>query len=270
MTRIVHASDIHVGTVEDGRLAVLADEINALSPDLTIISGDLTQWADRDEFVRAAHFRGLIDGPVLIVPGNHDIDPHNMYRRFFEPYKRYQEHLSADLEPTCQTDTLSVLGLNSAIRWQAHWNWSHGRVTLDQVRRIAPFFEAATDDALKILFLHHPVLRVAGVTATRPVRRAGLLLAAAAGAKVDLILTGHSHRFGVSSHLGAGNHALLVVAAGSAVSPRERDGGNSLNLIVHEDQRLSIRQRVLTGSQFFDGALHVFEKGEKGGWYSAG
>ena len=53
MTTIAHLSDLHFGTEDAAMAERLAAELHELRPQLTVISGDLTQRARRRQFAAA-------------------------------------------------------------------------------------------------------------------------------------------------------------------------------------------------------------------------
>ncbi len=71
---IAHLSDLHLdlGAHNAGRARVVVDYVRALSPrpDLTLITGDIADHGEAEEYDQAAE---LLDGlDALLVPGNHD------------------------------------------------------------------------------------------------------------------------------------------------------------------------------------------------------
>src|SRR5690606_12679010 len=92
---ILHISDTHFGTEIQATIEALLEHLEEFPSQLVIYSGDITQRARVNEFKAAAAFlRRLPDGPVMIVPGNHDIPLYNVLRRFSSPYGRYDEYLA--------------------------------------------------------------------------------------------------------------------------------------------------------------------------------
>lgn len=75
--RVVHLSDIHVGKhVADleQHLRRVIGEVNALRPDLIVITGDIVnQGLDASLLPRARALLESLEAPVAIVLGNHDI-----------------------------------------------------------------------------------------------------------------------------------------------------------------------------------------------------
>ncbi len=105
MTVIAHISDLHFGrdvqSVTEGLLASL----DALQPELIIISGDLTQRAKTTEFEAGHDFLRRLQQPRFIIPGNHDLTAWNVLERFAYPWRKWKRHITTDLEPIMQTDT---------------------------------------------------------------------------------------------------------------------------------------------------------------------
>ncbi len=72
--RIVQLSDIHIGPILDGRFArALVERVNALAPDLVVVTGDLVDGAVKHLRHEVAPF-GDLHGRlgVFFVTGNHD------------------------------------------------------------------------------------------------------------------------------------------------------------------------------------------------------
>ncbi|MCE7698118.1 MAG: metallophosphoesterase, partial [Methanobacterium paludis] len=74
MVFIAHISDLHVGSVnfEEDLLIKALYDINDMHPDVTIVTGDITENGYYLEFEKAAKYLDMIKSPMLVVPGNHD------------------------------------------------------------------------------------------------------------------------------------------------------------------------------------------------------
>ena len=104
--RLLHLSDVHFGVdAQLARLEAIEDFAPTLELDAIAVSGDLTQRARHGEF-QAAHAmvrRLKKAAPVLVVPGNHDVQwwssPFHLLgtRRLYAKYRRwFGEELTYD------------------------------------------------------------------------------------------------------------------------------------------------------------------------------
>src|ERR1700704_500594 len=129
MRTIVHLSDLHFGRTDDALLTPLASVIAKLAPDLIAVSGDLTQRARTAEFQAARAFLDRLPKPQIIVPGNHDVPLHNVFRRFIGPLAKYRRLITDDLAPFYADDEIAVLGINTA----RSLTFKRGRVNSKQI-----------------------------------------------------------------------------------------------------------------------------------------
>ncbi|WP_181706183.1 metallophosphoesterase family protein [Chthonobacter rhizosphaerae] len=268
MKRIAHISDLHFGRVDDAVVEALVDDINAYTPDLVIISGDFTQRAKRREYCDAKAFVGRLEAPWFAVPGNHDISFHHLFQRFFDPWRRYRRYIHKEVEPTYEDDELFVVGINTARRAAFELDWSHGRISGDQIERTARRLKRAPDHKFKIVVGHHPFLPPPYAPDTRVVGRADEALRMFEDHGVRLALAGHLHR----GYLRVVEPAavdprrtdvrprdaapMVVVQTASATSTRLRDEPNAYQRICVEDGKAVIRARVWSGAGF-DHAVEV-------------
>ena len=112
-TRLVHLSDLQVGSHEEPRIEPgLADLIERIDPELIIASGDLTHRGRSDQHQRAADFLQSLGRPIFAVPGNHDI-PYTPIARFTRTFRRFERRWETT-EPVYRSERLHVVGLNSA------------------------------------------------------------------------------------------------------------------------------------------------------------
>ena len=85
--RLLHLSDLHVGTVEEPEIERALDTlIERADPTLIVATGDLTHRARPQEHRRAAEFLKRLERPLLVIPGNHDI-PWAFPGRFTHPFR---------------------------------------------------------------------------------------------------------------------------------------------------------------------------------------
>ena len=232
MVSLVQISDPHFGTEQPPVVEALVRMVRAQSPDLLVLSGDITQRAHRSQFRAARAFVERLGVPAtLAIPGNHDIKLLNVASRLFTPYANYCREFGDDLEPVFDAPQLLVVGVNTT----RNYRHARGAVSGAQIERVADRLSRATEQQLRVVVTHQPVC------VTLPRDEPDQLLGHAravrrwAEAGADLILGGHIHLPFVqplrTHHAGLPRH-VWAVQAGTAVSDRViREAGNSVNLI---------------------------------------
>ena len=256
MRTIVHLSDVHFGRIDQSTVAPLAATIVAARPDLIVISGDLTQRARTSQFHAARRFIDGLPGPVLVVPGNHDVPLWNVAMRLAAPLVRYRRHISADLTPVYRDDEIVAAGVSTA----RSVTIGEGRISMSQVRHIVETLARGPSTAVRIVVTHHPFDLPPGVGEQRLLGRAYPAMARLAAAGADLFLAGHLH----VSHIGHSaeryrieGHSALVVQAGT-VSTRSRGEQPSFNILRIERPVISI------GRFIWDPARRAFAEAAAG------
>ena len=219
MTTLLHISDTHFGTEQAPVVEALVRLSNDLSPDLLVLSGDITQRARPEQFAAARRFVERLGVPRLVIPGNHDIPLFNGVARLLFPYARFQSTFGETLEPMHDSADLLVLCVKTTRRLRH----VEGQVSAAQIERVALRLHSARPGQLRVVVVHQP-LHVEGETEKKHLLRgceAALQHWAAAGA--DVALGGHIHLPYVRelSPAGAGG-ARIVVRAGRhrVVEPR--------------------------------------------------
>jgi 3',5'-cyclic AMP phosphodiesterase CpdA len=265
MRTIVHLSDLHFGRLDQRLLAPLVAAIDAVAPDLVVVSGDFTQRALRRQFVEARAFLDALRFTKLVVPGNHDVPLYNVAARLFAPLSSYRRHIARDLEPTFVDDEIAVVGLNTA---RALVTGGQGRLNEHQVSRATARLRPLPPHLIKIVVTHHPFDLPEGYAAEHLVGRAHMAMVRLAEIGADLFLAGHLH----VSHIGQTaerykieGHSALVIQAGT-MSTRERGELNTFNVLRVQRPHVTVERHSwdLEQQQFlpsWTGKLHRTDKG---------
>jgi len=234
---LLQISDPHFGTEQAPVVAALTQFAHALKPAMLVLSGDLTQRAQRRQFSAARHFVDGLKVPLeLALPGNHDIALFNVFSRMFWPFGNYLREFGPDLEPVRETADMLVVGVNTTIpRWH-----KDGRVSAAQVERVADRLMKARPDLLRIVVVHQPV------HVPRLSEQKNLLIGSDAAvhrwadAGADIVMGGHIHLPFVrplSERYPDVSRRVWAVQAGTSVSSRIRaDAPNSVNVIRFDSE----------------------------------
>jgi 3',5'-cyclic AMP phosphodiesterase CpdA len=245
---IVHLSDLHFGGFADlDQIEALDNFLPTLNPTAVVVSGDLTQRARHGEF-QAAHLfmkRVRLCAPLLVVPGNHDIEWWKSPLGFFGERLKYAKYTRyfTDLRPILELPGLVVAGALSSygvafgsLTWRIRDVAVKGHLPRSETDRVQKVFAAASSGTARVLTFHHNVLagglsRRMGLARWRSVHRR--LLATGA----DVILCGHDHQEGAGQIQGA-----LAVSTSGTHSFRVRGGRPSVfNLIKIDSQAVHIQ-----------------------------
>ncbi len=262
-TRVLHLSDLHVGTREEPRLEPgLADLIDRVDPELIIASGDLTHRGRPDQHERAAAFLRSLGRPIFTVPGNHDI-PYTPIARFTRTFAQFERHWETT-EPVHRSDALFVVGLNSV----RPWLHQSGRLRRAQLEHAARLLHEAPPSALRVVVLHHHLLGAPWRSRKKPVARRSRVLAALVDAGAELVLAGHIHQAAVSER-----HEFEVVTGdirGVTVSiapglgqPRPNRRGEARGLLVYRcaEDTLTVETYIWREDDWGLTALRRFPRG---------
>jgi 3',5'-cyclic AMP phosphodiesterase CpdA len=240
-TRILHVSDLHVGTQEAPRVEPpLATLIERSAPELIVASGDLTHRGRPEQHAAAEAFLRSLGPPVLAVPGNHDI-PYTFPGRFTKTFDEFERHWEA-AEPVFSSPALYVVGLNSVRAWRHQ----SGGIRESQLRRTSELFDQAPEGTLKVAVLHHHLIGAPWRSRKKPVSKRSHVLAGLVDAGAELILAGHIHQGAVSERhefeviRGDVRGAIVSIAPGLG-QPRPQRRGEARGLHVYECAENSIR-----------------------------
>lgn len=228
--QIAHIGDIHFGGVADIQVVeALERALPDLRPDAVVIAGDLSQRARHGEFQRGRAFTNLAreTAPVLVIPGNHDVQ---WWRRPFIPfskeavYQKYRRYFGADLTPTITIPGGAVIASVLTAHGVAWGSLTlsprdiavKGHLPKSEVERVRSVFAEAEPGLARVLVMHHNLLRGElsnrmGLSRWKTAQRRVV----AAGAEV--VLCSHDHQEGVE-HL----DGRVVVSTAGTLSTRSR------------------------------------------------
>lgn len=234
MPLLLHLSDIHFGHPEvPAAVRAIERRLRERRWDLVAISGDLTQRNRRSQFIKARAFldAASASAPTIVIPGNHDVAwwwcvlGLGIKAAMYGGYRRW---INRDLEPTLQANGATFATINSShgIQWYTQTTRPRdlsvvGAVRRDQWVRALETLRAAPAGDLRVLMLHHNVLK--GTLSRRwglTTRAAGLDDVAATGC--ELVLCGHDHE-GQVEQVVRGDRRY-VVSQVNTISNRARGG----------------------------------------------
>jgi 3',5'-cyclic AMP phosphodiesterase CpdA len=239
---LVHLSDPHFGGVADiGQIEAVEALVPDLEPDVVVVSGDLSQRARHGDYQRArAHLRELERAaPVYVLPGNHDVQwwwrPLVPFSRAAK-YGKYRRYFGPTLTPTLDLPQAVIAGVLTAhgVAWGSLTPRLRdiavkGHLPHAELRRAAAIFARAGPGQIRILVLHHNVLRgeLSGRMGLARWRQAQQRIAACGA---DLVLCGHDHQEQAGMLGGA------VVACAGTLCTRSRGGRPSVffRIVVEE------------------------------------
>lgn len=262
MRRVIHLSDLHFGRDRPELLEPLITAVNAISPDLVAISGDLTQRATAGQFRAAQVFLQRLNAPTLVVPGNHDIPLHNPIARILWPWRQYRRHISPRLEPSFEDGEVIVLGMNTVNRF-AHQS---GRVSGSALSRIDRTL-GAMGNRVCLIVAHHP-FEQQSTDRKRPTRGSEQAKEMMARMGVDAVLSGHLHSWRAApfSYID-GRNAVLQIHAGTGLSTRQRGEENDFNLLEIDTGAITVTRYAVASEtdSFLPLQTRRFALGS-GGW----
>lgn len=230
--RILHVSDLQVGRPflpEAGEALVsLARE---LSPDLLVVSGDLTQRAKEREYACAKSLldamRAPMGTPMLCVAGNHDVPLYRFWERLVCPWRKWERHIGARRSVLRLPGCAMAVALSTAAPRRAIVNGRLKRRDLDFAELA---FSGVSREEFRLLVIHHGL---SGTGVNKELPDAEFVLERIAAMGVDVVLSGHEHASSVRE-VNRGGRSFHVLQAGTATSSRWRspeDRVNSVNLL---------------------------------------
>lgn len=248
MIRLAHLSDIHFGGENVAAVTGAAEVLRDGEFDLTIISGDLTQFGEIGEFEAAAAWIKTLPGPVLVTPGNHDAPYIAWFERFFSPFGRFQRLIGQVEGQTHVSPGLAVFGVNTARGVQPRANWSKGQISRSQTERARDWLCATPAGQLKVLVCHHPLTEMIGGPMTARVWGGEAAAKAFSECRVDLVLSGHIHApFAWPYPFG---DAKTYAAGAGTLSLRERGVPAGFNIVEADEREIHVKAQAWKGSHY--------------------
>ena len=237
MPFIAQISDLHVGSINfvEELLVNAIDDLNDIHPDVTIITGDITDNGYFLEFQKAVTYLDEIKSPILVVPGNHDA--RHVGDECFEELIKNRYGILKD-----KKHGLKVIGLDSS-----EPDLDYGRVGRSQQNWMAHELRNADKENLyKIIALHHHIIPVPKTGRERNVLSdAGDILQTLMTEKADLVLSGHKHM----PHVWIMENSTFITA-GTVSSLRLRGRElSSFNTINIEEEFIEIILNRADGTQ---------------------
>jgi 3',5'-cyclic AMP phosphodiesterase CpdA len=229
--QIVHIGDIHFGGLADVPVVeALEHMLPDLRPDAIVIGGDMSQRARHGEFQRGRAFANLAreTAPVLVIPGNHDVQ---WWWRPFIPfgksrvYEKYRRYFGPDVTPTLTVDGAVIASALTAhgVAWGSLTARLRdiavkGHLPKREMQRVQTVFGQADPGLARVLVVHHNVLR------GEMSKRMGLARWRRAQQRIveagtDVVLCGHDHQEGADMLDGK-----VVVSTAGTLSSRARGG----------------------------------------------
>jgi 3',5'-cyclic-AMP phosphodiesterase len=242
VTTIAHISDPHVGSpyFVPNLMNRVIKELNELTPDVIVVSGDLTSEGFRPEYKAWLAYVERLEAPVLTVPGNHD--SRNVGYLHFED-------LIGPRMWTVDVQDVRLVGVDSS-----EPDLNEGKVGRVHYEWITNQFSHPA--ALKVFVLHHHLLPIPGTGRERStVMDAGDLLEVLVHAGVHVVLSGHKH---VPYVWRLEN--LYVANAGTVSSLRVRGYGKPCyNVLEFDGDIVTIRRKFPFGEDHLMARFSLFE-----------
>lgn len=224
-------SDLHVGSqFQQEKFDLLLPEVNALGPEVIVITGDLTNEGLIKEYEECRSLLSEFNADrIITVSGNHDYrnTGYLLFKKYFPPQS--VNELGDDV-------VLITVGTARPDR-------NDGEVGYRQNLWIEKTLQGYPDH-IKIVAMHHHLIAIPDTGSDQlTVVDAGDVLRTVLETDVDVVLCGHKHRPWMWAFGG-----LTVVNAGTATSERVRGlFENTYNIISVEGGRIDVDLKIVGG-----------------------
>lgn len=235
-------------------LATLMADVRAAGTDHLLVTGDLTNLALPDEFVRArAWLEAQGDAAAAtVVPGNHDA---------LVPVDRaaglglWREWMGGgdDFPFVKRLGPVALVGVSSATPTGLFL--ATGKVGEDQLRRLEDELKALQREGLfRVVLIHHPITDGA-VSSRKALTDRAALQGVLARAGAELVLHGHAHLPSSVTVPGPEGPIPVIGAPSASAAPGAHDapaGWRRIDLIPSNDAwRLTVAARTLDADGAF-------------------
>ena len=261
---IVHLSDTHFGGEADlSLIEAVEDLLPDLAPTATVVSGDFTIRARYGEFQAARAFVRELErtSPVMVIPGNHDVQ---WWLRPFLPfgtaamYQKYATYFGPDLSPSTSLPgvLLAAAQTSHGVAWgsltlQPRDIAVKGHLPAKEIQRVSQLFRQADPRQLRVLVVHHNVLR-GEISGRMGLARWKLAQQRIVDSGAELVLCGHDHQ--ESAHQLGGK---VVVSCVGALSKRARgDQPAVFHRVCWDPESIQIEQYR------WDGERNLFKRSD--------
>lgn len=225
--KLAHISDLHLSSAHFviGWGETVTEMINATSPDIVVVTGDLTDDGYEYEYEIAKRYLERIEAKnMIVVPGNHDARN--------EGYKLFDDMFGTRF-PYYEDDSIIVLGIDSS-----EPDIDDGHIGREHYGYIESKLMTGRGK-LKILALHHHLIPIPGTGRERDIPvDAGDVLKLCTESDVDLIFSGHKHM----SWIWKLENTYFVTVGTSTTRRLKGKSYPSFNLLMIEEDRLLLRE----------------------------
>jgi len=195
---IAQISDLHVtpprtlcnGKVDTGKLfGAAVERIRGLVPvpDLVLVTGDLVDHGERDEYRQVRQLMAPLSMPVFVIPGNHD-SRSELLRAFSD--HRYLPRSGGFLHYAIEEWPVRLLALDTVVEGKMA-----GAMCAERLAWLERAL-AAQRNRPTVVFMHHPPFAtgLAGMDAIGLTGAAAVADILARHPQVQLVTAGHLHR----------------------------------------------------------------------------
>jgi len=206
--------------------------VNVMSCDVVVHCGDVTDSSKLDEFSMSKIFLGMIQHPLLIVPGPKDYYPlgQELFRKLY-----------LTTNPEMDVGKLRILGFNTCILED-----KIGRLGRSSMRYLKNRFDQT--DLISVVAFHHNIIPLARTKHESELQDAGDVLDFLVKERVQLVLTGAKNTSGTWK---VGD--TIISNCGTASSDKiVNSKGNSFNIIeIYEYVKDTVNYLVVVVKEYF-------------------